>query len=86
MLILIKATTRQKMYFLLRLFIITALFTLIIVQLSGLFKGYTYSSGNWLKEDNPTGNSLRVEEDKKSIPESQLNKQKTEQLQKNINH
>jgi hypothetical protein len=42
-------------------FINYALLSLVFIQLSGLFKGYTLSSGGWLKDDNPSGNYLRVE-------------------------
>lgn len=61
MLILIRSSTRQKIYFTFRLLLVIALLSLVCIQLSGLFKGYTLSSGGWLKDDNPSGNYLRVE-------------------------
>lgn len=66
MLILVRSSTKQKIYFAVRLLVIIALLSLILVQLSGLFNGYTFSSSGWLKEDSPSGNSLRVEQVKKA--------------------
>lgn len=75
LLILIRSSTRQKVYFTFRLLLVIALLSLVFIQLSGLFKGYTLSSGGWLKDDNPSGNYLRVERIKGS------NQSKTEKGQ-----